>query len=1048
MADVESLELLVEGNATGAKKSLDDLISTLDKLEKATAGGCGLSAVTDELGKLSNANKASSASNRTSSKSFVNLATKVTAAAIALKKVSSMVSSWIKESSDYTENLNLFTVSMGKYAQSAMDYANSVSDVMGIDPSEWMRAQGVFMTLATGFGVAGDRAALMSEQLTQLGYDISSYYNLPVEEAMQKLKSGFAGELEPLRNLGYDLSQAKLEATALSLGIDKAVSSMTQAEKAELRYYAVMTQVTQVQGDMARTLKDPANQMRVFSAQVTLASRALGDLLIPVLNEVLPIAIAVLKVFTALVKVITRLFGVDVQDGSIGEGLGNLAGDAGGASDAIDGATDSAKKLKKTLLGIDELNVMSDTSSGSDSADASGGGFSFNLPTYDDFLGNLTESSVATIVDEMMEWLGITEEIDSWAEFFDTRLGEILKTVGIIGGAFAAWKIANSVVTGLEAIKKFASSGSTMGAAFAGVAGLGLAFDGFHKIIKELDENWTAIKEGDWSGVDKVVLILGAIEVLGGIATALGAFMKIKSAINLGKAAKDVKEVATATESIKGVATATESIGGATSTLTTKLGDLAKNLGLGLVIIAEVAAAAIIFVGAIWVLGEELAAIGTAWKPVIDNAGTVAIAIVTGTALLAGVGAAAYGLGTLGTALMVNIALGAAVMLELGVVGALFMAEVLAVGLLLSEILTAWNPVIANGGTVATAIGVGAGLLVGIGVAAAALGVLTVATVGLLPLAIGVGTALLVELAAAFVAFTASLIRVAYQLSDELHPAMQEVSGILPRLTSNMSSFTSFMAAFAGEVVKYSANSLIAGIAATITTIIGFFTVDPVMMMANEVDSQIDEFDFLIAGLETIIPKIDEATSLVRSYNKAMGDFESTAGANGGLLGNLGIVTGAINSIIGGIEALSNGVIRGINAMINALNKLSFDVPDWVPGLGGKKFGFNLKTLNTISIPRFAEGGYPTTGQMFIANEAGPELVGTIGNRSAVVNNDQIVSSVSQGVYQAVVQAMGQSGGNQVVEAKVNDKVLFEVVVNRNRQETMRTGYSPLLGGV
>lgn len=104
--------------------------------------------------------------------------------------------------------------------------------------------------------------------------------------------------------------------------------------------------------------------------------------------------------------------------------------------------------------------------------------------------------------------------------------------------------------------------------------------------------------------------------------------------------------------------------------------------------------------------------------------------------------------------------------------------------------------------------------------------------------------------------------------------------------------------------------------------------------------------------------------------------------------------------------------------------------------------------IPTLDVSWYAQGGLPPVGQMFVAREAGPELVGTIGNRSAVVNNDQIVDSVSQGVYRAVVQAMGESGGSQVVEAKVNDKVLFEVVVNRNRQETMRTGHSPLLGGV
>jgi hypothetical protein len=138
------------------------------------------------------------------------------------------------------------------------------------------------------------------------------------------------------------------------------------------------------------------------------------------------------------------------------------------------------------------------------------------------------------------------------------------------------------------------------------------------------------------------------------------------------------------------------------------------------------------------------------------------------------------------------------------------------------------------------------------------------------------------------------------------------------------------------------------------------------------------------------------------------------------------------------------------------LPKLSFKMPhfDW----GTKDATGTLKTvMEFLSIPAkipklsvswYAKGGFPADGEMFVAREAGPEMVGSIGNRTAVANNDQIVESVSRGVYQAVVSAMGQSGGPQVVEAKVNDKVLFEVVVDRNRRETMRTGASPLLGGV
>ena len=154
----------------------------------------------------------------------------------------------------------------------------------------------------------------------------------------------------------------------------------------------------------------------------------------------------------------------------------------------------------------------------------------------------------------------------------------------------------------------------------------------------------------------------------------------------------------------------------------------------------------------------------------------------------------------------------------------------------------------------------------------------------------------------------------------------------------------------------------------------------------------------------------------------------------------------AMNAVIGGIESAINWIVDGLNRIINGFNK----VVSWAADIVGTDWG-GVTLVPRVSLNRlsyYAEGGFPTAGEMFIANEAGPELVGSIGNRTAVVNNDQIVESVSKGVYRAVVQAMSQSNGSQVVEAKVNDKVLFEVVVDRNRRETMRTGRSPLLGGV
>ena len=328
-----------------------------------------MDALAKKMKKLQNVNIGLNTTVRSTGKSFGNLATKGLVAALSLQKIGKTISNLIDESNNYVENMNLFSVAMGDYAKSAMDYANVASEVMGIDPSAWIRNQGVFMTLATGFGVAGDRASVMSQQLTQLGYDLSSFFNISVEDAMQKLQSGLSGELEPLRRLGYDLSQAKLEATALSLGIDKSVSSMTQAEKSQLRYYAIMTQVTTAQGDMARTLDAPANQLRIFSAQVTQAGRALGNIFIPLLNKVLPYAIALLKVVRVLADAIAGLVGFEFAE--VSDAVGSMSDGAGTVAGALDDANGSAKKLKKTLLGIDELNVMPDTSgsgSGEDGA--------------------------------------------------------------------------------------------------------------------------------------------------------------------------------------------------------------------------------------------------------------------------------------------------------------------------------------------------------------------------------------------------------------------------------------------------------------------------------------------------------------------------------------------------------------------------------------------------------------------------------------------------------------------------------------------------------
>ena len=466
-----------------------------------------LNAVTAAFSRLpTNIQRAITVTNRISQEnnkatnSYMNLYAKIKMAMGVVRKGARVIASWITQSNQYIEDVNLFTASMGKYTEEAQNYAKAVSDALGIDPGEFMRNQGVFNTIISGFGVASDKAYLMSKNLTQLGYDISSFFNITFKDAMQKLQSGISGELEPLRRLGYDLSVARLQEEALALGIKKKVSAMTQAEKSQLRYYAIMTQVTTAQGDMARTLNAPANQLRILKAQVTQCARALGNIFIPMLNAVLPYAIALVKVVRMLADSIASLFGftlpeVDYSGVSAGAtAVGDLANNAGDASDGLSKAGKAAKKLKNALLGIDELNILSkdDSFSGSGSGSGSGaaiggGDLGIDLPTYD-FLGDAITSKVDEIVQMIKDAMW---EITAVISTFLLAIGTIL------------------VVTGANI-----------------PLGLGLMAVGAVGLAASVMENWNGMSER----LAKVLTLITG--VLGGFLLAIGAFL-VFSGVNV-----------------------------------------------------------------------------------------------------------------------------------------------------------------------------------------------------------------------------------------------------------------------------------------------------------------------------------------------------------------------------------------------------------------------------------------------------------------------------------------------------------------------------------
>lgn len=446
-------------------------------------------------------------------------------------------------------------------------------------------------------------------------------------------------------------------------------------------------------------------------------------------------------------------------------------------------------------------------------------------------------------------------------------IGEIAVAIKDISESGINWDNANTAIRGLTNI----AIGIGVFTGNLKVAAWSLAIQGFTSIITEIGKNWDAIKQGDWSGVDKATLIIGALEVLGGLAVALDVFSKLKEVANIGKSSKAVETVATATETLD-------------TTVSTKLSpnltSLAKNLGMGIVIVAEVAAAALLITGTIILLGEGLAQVGESWQPVIDNGGTVAIAMGIGVGILAAVGVVTALLGSVGTPLIVNIALGTAILAELGVATGLFLVEIWAIGKGLDEIGQAWQPVLDNGETISEGIALGTALLIGIGVVTAALGVATVASAGLLPLAIGLGTAILVELAAAFILFTESLVAVADELGDNLAPALDRVNDKLPSLSDNMSDFVDFMTEFAGQVVRYTEVSAIAGLSATIDSIIGFFTQDPIEKLSDDVSDIYDQTSDLNDELQIAVPELETAIDLLTQYRGFLEEMETLCNCN------------------------------------------------------------------------------------------------------------------------------------------------------------------------
>ena len=827
----------------------------------------------------------------------------VAAVAITFRKIGHFIAQAVTESNKYQEDLNLFTVALGQYAAEAQNYAEKVSDVMGIDPAQWLRNQGVFNTLLTGFGDTAERAQLMSQNLTQLGYDISSFFNISIEDAMQKLQSGISGELEPLRRLGYDLSQARLEQTALNLGIKESVANMTQAEKAELRYYAIMTQVTTAQGDMARTLEAPANQLRILQAQLTQAARAIGNIFIPALNAILPYAIAVVQVIREIANALANLAGFKLTDVDY-SGVNSAAVGAGSLADNLDDAAGAAKKLKQYTAGFDELNVFApNTGSGSGAGAGGAGGFDFDLPTYD-FLGDAVQTRIGEIKKMIEDTLA---EITTIVSGFMLAVGAIL------------------VVTGVNI-----------------PLGVGLMAAGAVGLAATMGLNWTAMSS---ELASTLALITG---VVGGFLLALGAIMAFSGAnLPLGIALMALGGASLVTAAVINWHNSDRHL---TDALTTLTGVLA---GASLAVGAMLA-----FTGVATGLGIALMAVGAVtlvsaaalnWNSISDALASPLSRVgllVSGATLALGAILAFSGCLPLGIALMA--------------VGATSLVSVMALN---------WNGLsdeIQNVIAIITTV---------VSVAFLAIGAALAFSGANIPL----GLALL---AAGAVTMGTAIMPNWNDLSDNVQQKISMITTVV-----------------GGALLAVGAILALSGVALPLG--LGLMAAGALSLGAVATLN----WDFVVNSIKKVVSVI---TGILSGALIVLGVLLCLSGAGVGL--GLAVLAAGLslsyaawtlddNPITRFVRQMANSIIGLVNGVIDAINDMFHIQFNGLSVMGITLIpAFDIRLVDIPHIPFFEDGGFPNEGQLFIAREAGAEMVGAMGRRTAVANNDQIVEGISAGV--------------------------------------------------
>jgi hypothetical protein len=359
-----------------------------------------------------------------------------------VKSAEEYVGSFEKRAKELTKKMTGFEVS------DAGNLTRTKGTSLGLDPNQTMNYQATYAQMASSMGATADASTKVSKALTEIGADLASVKNLEFNDVWNDMASGIAGMSRALDKYGINIRVANLQQELYNLGIDATVSSLSQSDKAILRTITILNSSKYAWGDLANTINQPANQLRLLQSNFSALSRTIGSLFIPIISKILPYMNAFVIAIQRAFSWIGRLLGIKMSDyvastGSAAVDMGSIADSTEDAASGLDKTNDNAKKLQKSLsvLSFDELNQLNDAKvSNSSGSSGSGGGGSAHLPELDAALDK-----------------ALSEYQAAWDKAFEEMNNKANDTADQIVAVFK--KIRKAAKPTTESIKKLYSEG-------------------------------------------------------------------------------------------------------------------------------------------------------------------------------------------------------------------------------------------------------------------------------------------------------------------------------------------------------------------------------------------------------------------------------------------------------------------------------------------------------------------------------------------------------------------------------------------------------------